>query len=136
MQPVSIKTTPEAVLAHFAQKGQDAVQMAKDYIQTWVAKAEPGKTMTVAKMKCVLADGPCGCGPETPIFKCAGPYLPVPLEILKQVLLSGEIPGLKAEYLPAPEAIVVDGTLYVIDFVGPYSLLTGAPATALYVTKL
>lgn len=132
----SIKTTPASVVSHFALKGLDVYAMAKDYVSAWVAKAEPGQTMTVAKMKCVLADGPCGCGPETPIFKCTGPYCPVPLEILKEVLLSGEVEGHKAEYLPAPEAIVVDGTLYVIDFVGPYSPLVGGPATALYVTKL
>lgn len=134
-KPGGIKITKAAIYKRYEAKGLDADELAIEHIKAWAAKVPVGTQMIVAKMKCALADGPCGCGEDTPVFKCTGPYPPVPHEIIRDWILSGLIPGIEGELLPAPEAIIVDGHVHVVEFVGPYSPLVGGPATSLYIKK-
>ncbi len=133
--PSSINLTVENAYAHYALKGKDAKALATAYFQAWAAKVPSGTTMLLAKVKCVLAEGDCGCPEDSSIFKCTGPYPPVPVEILKDVLEQG-VEGIQMAFQPAPEALIVDKHVYFVEGVGPHSLLVGGPAQAMYITKL
>lgn len=82
----SIIITKNHVKDHYGLPGLDAVKLAEDYVGAWLAKVESGTTTTLAKMKCALADGPCGCPAEGLAVKCTGPYPPVPVEIILETL--------------------------------------------------
>lgn len=104
----SIHVTKDTVQAYYAAKGLDATELAKEWIAAWAAKVEPGTQMILAKMKCTLADGPCGCEPHVYVYKCTGPYPPVPMEIIIEVLFPKDggpcaVEGVEGLELPAPE---------------------------------
>lgn len=130
-----IHTTKDAVKAYYAAKGLDAVELAKGYVAQWAAKVPSGTQTLVAKMKCDLVDNSCGCPKGLVHYKCQGPYLPVALEILLEVLAEG-VEGVETLVLPAPQAHVADGHVQVTEFAGPHSLLVNGPAQAMYVKKL
>lgn len=92
---------------------------AVEYIEQWAAKVPSGTEMLLSKMKCALADGPCGCGEETPVFKCTGPYPPCPMEDLIEMLFSGVVEGVVGVEHLSPEAITVDHVVYQVEHVGP-----------------
>lgn len=132
MKPGAITVTPADVVAYFTAKGWDARGRAESYIQAWADKVPSGTQMLLAKMKCALADGPCGCPEDAFVFKCTGPYLEVPVEIILGVLFPEDgspcpVDGVAAEYLPAPKYVTGDGHVHLVDFVGP--------AKSAYITK-
>jgi hypothetical protein len=131
-----VKTTKDSVKAHYALKGQDVVELAKDWIAQWASKVEPHTTMLMSKMQCAMADEPCGCTKSAFYIKCSGPYPPVPVEILMEVLEQGLVEGVKMLTLPAPQAFKWDGKVKVVEFMGPHSLLVGGPALVKYVQKI
>jgi hypothetical protein len=106
------------IYAYYEGQGKDPVALATEYFQKWAAKVPVGKQMIVAKMKCALADGPCGCPEDSSIYKCTGPYPPVDLFILLDVLKQG-VEGVEMLILPAPQALIEDGHLHFVEFVGP-----------------
>jgi hypothetical protein len=138
----SITVPKSTVVGYLEAKGIDPVATAVQYIEAWKAKVPSGAQMTIAKMKCALADGPCGCPEDAKTYKCKGPaYLPVPIEVLMGVLFPEDggacvVEGVEALMLPSPEAIVVDGTVHEVEFVGPHSLLAGGPGKVAYLKKL
>jgi hypothetical protein len=114
--------------------------LAEDYIKTWADKVPSGTRMLMAKMKCAMADGPCGCPQDAFLFACPGPYPPVPIEFILGVLFPEDgspcaVEGVTAEYLLAPKYVVADGHGHHVEFVGPHSMLTGGPAKVAYLTK-
>jgi hypothetical protein len=98
------------------------------YIEAWKAKVPIGTEMLVSKMKCALADGPCGCAEDSTTLKCTGPYPQCPMETILFALDCGEVENVIGIDLLAPEATVVDGHVHVVEFVGP--------GTAKYIKKL
>lgn len=131
----SIKTTKESVHACFAKKGADAIQLAIDYLLAWQDAVPVGTQTLFAKMKCELSEEPCGCPGDAFLFKCKGPYLPVPVEIVFEVLFAGIVDGIKGEMLPAPGVKIVEGHMHLVPFQGPHSDLVSGPAKSVYVTK-
>jgi len=131
MKPVVLKTvvhTKDTVKAHYALQGLDAVQVAKNYIAAWAAKVEPGTQMILARMKCALADGPCGCAEDSYFSKCTGPYPQVPIEIILEVLEAG-VEGVEMVWLASSVATVPgDGHVHIQEQAGP--------AKSAYVKKL
>jgi hypothetical protein len=128
-KPGGITVTKEAVYKLLP----DADSLALAWIKAWADKVPSGTETVVAKMKCALADGPCGCPEDAYTFKCTGPYLPVPLEILMDWILPSDgypclVPGVKGGMLPAPQAVVADGHVREVPFAGP--------GMALYVKKI
>jgi hypothetical protein len=118
----SVTVSKSTVCAYLEAKGIDPVAKATEYIQAWKAKVPLGTQMIMAKMKCALADGPCGCPEDSSLYKCTGPYLPVPIEILLDVMFPPDgspcaVEGVECLMLPAPEAIVVDGHVHEVEFV-------------------
>ncbi|MFE4681619.1 hypothetical protein ACFRNJ_12375 [Streptomyces sp. NPDC056721] len=115
-KPGGIVTTKAAVYAHFAEKGIDADAAVKAWIEAWADKVPAGTQMILARMKCALADGPCGCPPNAYIYKCKGPYLGIPVEILIDALFPPDgspcaVPGVEGLELPGPEYFMKgDGT--------------------------
>lgn len=101
--------------------------LAVGYVQAWAAKVPTGTQMMLAKMKCALADGPCGCAEDSTNLKCTGPYLPVPIEVLIHVLEQG-VEGVQTVSLPSPQAVVEGGHVHLVEFMGP--------GQTLYVKKL
>jgi hypothetical protein len=112
----------------------DADALALAWIKAWADKVPSGTQMILAKMRCALADGPCGCPEDAYTFKCTGPYPPVPLEILMAWVTPlesspGPIPGVvEGVMLPAPQAVVSGGHVREVQFVGP--------GMALYLKKI
>jgi len=135
-QPGTINVAQDAVIQHYAEKGNDAWGLAKGWIEAWAAKAEPGTQVPLAKMKCMLADGGCGCPEDSSVYKCTGPYPPVPIEIIVAVLEKGDVKGVELLTLPAPEAVITGGSVHFAEFVGPHSLLVDGPAQVKYIKKL
>jgi hypothetical protein len=135
VQPSSITTPLSKSYEYYAWKGQDPVVLAVEYVQAWAAKVPVGTQMILAKVKCALADGPCGCPEDSTIFKCKGPNPPVGVEILLDVLKKG-VEGVEMLMLPAPEAIVGDGHVHFVEGVGPDSSLAGGPAMSAYLKKI
>jgi hypothetical protein len=110
-------TVPKAIVyAYFKEKGIDADAVVKAWIAAWADKVPAGTQMILARMKCTLADGPCGCPPDAYIYKCKGPYLGIPVEILIDVLFPPDgspcsVPGVEGLELPGPEYVLKgDGT--------------------------
>ena len=154
--PGGITVTPEGwVEDYYAEKGVDIIEAAKGYVQAWADKVPSGTETIIAKMKCVLADGPCGCTDETPVYTCTGPYLPCPLEVLMEVLAPKDggpclVEGVEVVWHAAPEAIVIEkevddkfGKVYVVEKVGPVKTQPGDDfklktfsGKAMYVKKL
>jgi hypothetical protein len=117
MAHLSIVTTKDHVKDHYALQGQDAVKLAEEYVAAWVAKVEPGTQTTIAKMKCALADEPCGCAPDSTNSKCMGPNPPVPVEILLEVLES-PVEGVQVMMLPSTGAFIDNGHVHYVEFGG------------------
>ncbi|WP_432158560.1 hypothetical protein [Streptomyces sp. bgisy153] len=111
----------------------DADEQALAWIQAWADKVPSGTQMIFAKMKCALADGPCGCPEDAYVYKCRGPYPPVPIEIIADLLLPPDggpcpVAGVEGVMLLAPQAIVVDAHVHEVEFMGP--------GKSLYVKKI
>jgi hypothetical protein len=135
------KLSKETVYEYYAWKGIDPVAVVVDYFTAWLDKVPAGTQMILAKVKCSMADGPCGCAEDSHILKCKGVDVGIAAEIEFDVLFPPDgspckVEGLGVTKLPAPEAIVVDGTVHEVEFVGPHSDLQGGTAMAVYVTKL
>lgn len=131
----------ETVYGYYTSKGIDPVAKVTAYFQAWLDKVPAGTLMILAKVKCTLADGPCGCAEDSHVLKCKGPDVKVAIEIVFDVLFPPDgspcaVKGLEVTKLPAPEAIVVDHTVHEVEFVGPYSDLANGPAMAVYLKKL
>lgn len=105
----------------------NSVKLAIEYFQAWAAKVPVGTETIFAKLKCELSDEPCGCAEDSTIIKCKGPYPPVAIEILMDVLEKG-IDGIEMLWYPAPEAIVIDGSVHHVEKIGP--------GLAVYVKKI
>jgi hypothetical protein len=120
------------VYASYESQGLDAKAVALAYVQAWADKVPSGTLTLLAKMKCAMADGPCGCPKGAFIYKCTGPYPQVPIEIILELLFpkdgsSCAVKGVEAKYLLAPEYFVGNGHVHLVEFAGP--------AYAVYIKK-
>lgn len=116
--------TKQSILKHTP----DAEEQALAWIQAWADKVPPGTQMVFAKMKCALAEGPCGCPGDAYIFKCKGPYPPVPIEIIMALILPGDgspcpVAAVEGHMAPAPLATFYDGHVHEVAFTGPSKTL-------------
>jgi hypothetical protein len=115
-KPGNITLPKSTVYDYFTEKGIDAGDVVKAWIEAWADKVPSGTQMILAKMRCTLAGGPCGCPPHAYIYKCQGPYLGIPVEILIDVLFPPDgspcaVPGVEGLELPGPEYFMKgDGT--------------------------
>lgn len=128
-KPGGITVTKEALYKLIP----DADTLALTWIKAWADKVPSGTQMILAKMKCTMAAGPCGCPEDAYTFKCTGPHPPVPLEILISRILPPDgskclVPGVEGGMLPAPQAVVAGGHVHEVPFAGP--------GMALYIKKI
>lgn len=133
--PGGITVPLKTSYAYCEYLGKDPVALATQYFQAWAAKVPAGTETIFSKIKCELADGPCGCAEDSTNAKCTGPYAPVPLEILLDILEKG-VEGVGMLWYPAPQCIVVDGHVHQVEKIGPHSMQTNTTAKAVYVKKL
>lgn len=105
-KPGGIIVTHEDVYTYYAEKCLNARNKAIAYVEAWSAKVEPGTRMTLAKMKCTLADGPCGCPEDSTLLACKGPYPGVPIEIILQVIRDVEIPDVMLVGVDLPRNVL------------------------------
>jgi hypothetical protein len=126
--PIVVPQVSPITLETLHKKYPDAEEQALAWIQAWADKVSPGTQMPFAKMKCTLADGPCGCPEDAYVFKCAGPYPPVPIEIVMDLILPEDgspcqVAGVEGQMLLASEAVFQDGHLHEEPFTGPGKVL-------------
>lgn len=117
-KPGGITVPLSAAYAYHEAKGWDPVKLAIGYVQAWAAKVPVGTETIFAKLKCELSDELCGCAKDSTNIKCKGPYPPVNIEILMDVLEKG-IDGVEMLWYPAPQATVVDGHVHQVEKIGP-----------------
>jgi hypothetical protein len=102
----------------------DADAKALEWIEDWADKVPEGTGMILAKMKCTLAEEPCGCPEDSFLYTCMGPNPPVPIEIVMKCLMPEDgskcsVPGVEGVMLPAPQVVVSGSWVQVLHFMGP-----------------
>lgn len=118
-KPGGITVPISTVKAYYEAKGIDWVAEVNGYVKAWIDKVPAGTQMLFARMRCVLADGPCGCPPNAYVSKCKGRDLPVAIELFFELMDNGSIDGISIDWLPAPEHFLKgDGTGIEQEFLG------------------